>query len=371
MFSRKIFLIISYLFFSSTIFAAKVRIEGLQTVSLSVTELNNQYERGVKFWETGDGRSAFLALDSLRKIELTGENAMIKSKGMIYLAKCFYSQKNFSYAINYSTLALDFGKDSLLVDQRASLYEMLITSFHETHNNVQELFYFQLKKSLNDSIEYLKMQLQVDSLKKELEVQRKIIPTENTDSSEDTASLFYKAFCSLTPQTIIYTLIGFFTFVIALFLAFKKNKNKPKNKTLSTTETPKIDTNENKNANALIEKIAKVELVFIRADVLGEYGNKKTVVKIINDYNTQLPLIIKNLDEAITSNDNEPIITALSYLKPYLTAFGMSATLAMLNEVETEAATEKTTRLLSRVFQIRNHIRRAHDETIALIEVLG
>ena len=82
-------------------------------------------------------------------------------------------------------------------------------------------------------------------------------------------------------------------------------------------------------------------------------------------------VIIKNLDDAITTNDNEPIINALSYLKPYLTAFGMSATLAMLNEVESEAPTEKTTKLLSRVFQIRNHIRRAHDETKALIEVLG
>jgi hypothetical protein len=49
----------------------------------------------------------------------------------------------------------------------------------------------------------------------------------------------------------------------------------------------------------------------------------------------------------------------------------MSATLAMLNEVESEAPTEKTTKLLSRVFQIRNHIRRAHDESKALIDMLG
>jgi hypothetical protein len=43
----------------------------------------------------------------------------------------------------------------------------------------------------------------------------------------------------------------------------------------------------------------------------------------------------------------------------------------MLTEVEVEAPTEKTTKLLSRVFQIRNHISRAHDETKALIDTLG
>jgi hypothetical protein len=158
--------------------------------------------------------------------------------------------------------------------------------------------------------------------------------------------------------------------LVLVFSFKKKNKNSQKD-IVTPNEILKPQNNSVKQSNSLVEKLARVELVFIRAEVLGEYGNKKAVVKIINDYNTQLPLIIKNLDEAITTNDNEPIVTALSYLKPYLTAFGMAATLAMLNEVEAEAPTEKTTKLLSRVFQIRNHIRRAHDETKALIDMLG
>jgi tetratricopeptide (TPR) repeat protein len=371
MFSRKLFLVIICLFVAIHSFASHGSRRDKKPVSnLSIDELNQLYDRGVKYWESGNGRNSFYTLDSLRKIELTPENANIKSKGMIYLAKCFYSQKNYRYAINYLNLALNFGKDHLSVENRLSIYDMLITCHHETKNNSQETYFTQLKKSINDSIQTAKMQHQVDSLKQALEAQKNPggptiendnpTPTQTSNTAESKNSYNF----------ILIISIAVFAIAILLFLLFKKGdggnigKNNP-------VEIPKIDAGGNKGSNALVEKIAKVELVFIRADVLGEYGNKKTVVKIINDYNAQLPLIIKNLDDAITTNDNEPIINALSYLKPYLTAFGMSATLAMLNEVEAEAPTEKTTKLLSRVFQIRNHIRRAHDETKALSEVLG
>lgn len=335
----------------------------------TVEELNQQYDRGVKYWEAGNGRYAFSSLDSLRKIELTSENASIKSKAMTYLAKCFYSKNNFRYAINYLNYSLLFGKDILTANERLEIYDMMVNCHHQTNNSQQELYYSQLKKSINDSIQAA---FQVDSLKKALEAQKSgstNTPTENKSTSTDSTVTNEGPKKEINS---LWLILGGMIISGGIVFFILQNKNKSANSTKNKTlDIPKIDAQANKSANALIDKIAKVELVFIRAEVLGEFGNKKTVIKIINDYNEQLPLIIKNLDEAITTNDNEPIINALSYLKPYLTAFGMSATLAMLNEVEAESATEKTTKLLSRVFQIRNHIRRAHDETKALSEVLG
>ena len=338
--------------------------------NLSIEELNQLYDRGVKYWETGNGRNSFYTLDSLRKIELNQENANIKSKGMIYLAKCFYSQKNYRYAINYLNLALMFGKDILNADTRLSIYDMMITCYHETRNNSQESYFTQLKKSITDSIQTAKMQFQVDSLKQALEAQKTtpVATTENENPADPQGTS--NGINNNNSNYLLIIAIAVIAIGILLFMLLRKRDSGSSGKQ-KTIEIPKIDTGAGKGSNGLAEKIAKIELVFIRAEVLGEYGNKKAVVKIINDYNTQLPLIIKNLDDAITTNDNEPIINALSYLKPYLTAFGMAATLAMLNEVELEAPTEKTTKLLSRVFQIRNHIRRAHDETKALVDMLG
>lgn len=371
MFSRKIFLVIICLFLCANSYASHGSKRDKKEVSnLSTDELNQLYNRGVKYWESGNGRAAYYTLDSLRKVTLTPDNAAIKSKGMLYLGKCFYSQKNYRYTINYLKSSLEFGENLLSIDTRLSIYEMMITCHHETNNSSQETYFTQLKKSITDSIQTAKMQFQVDSLKQALEAQKN--PPGNTTENENpyvTTSTTTSG-SNTTNNYILIIVIATVAIAILLFLLFRKKESGYNSKS-NSIEIPKIDTGNIKGSNSLVEKIAKVELVFIRAEVLGEYGNKKTVIKIINDYNTQLPLIIKNLDEAITTNDNEPIINALSYLKPYLTAFGMSATLAMLNEVEAESATEKTTKLLSRVFQIRNHIRRAHDETKALSEVLG
>jgi hypothetical protein len=49
----------------------------------------------------------------------------------------------------------------------------------------------------------------------------------------------------------------------------------------------------------------------------------------------------------------------------------MQGTLQLIQEIEDEASTEKVSKLLSRVFQVRNHCRRAADESKALLEKLG
>ncbi|MEN9332430.1 MAG: hypothetical protein RLZZ94_1520 [Bacteroidota bacterium] len=372
MFSRKIFLVIICLFVAVNLCDAQgSKVKNFKSIVFTDAELMLKFDRGVELIESGDIINGCAVLDSFRLLNPSQQNSVIKSNAMTTLAKYFFEKNKFQYVINYIDLAFLFGKDSISIDNRVLMYDMLTTSFHNTNNKSKEAYYSQLKKSISDSLQTLKMQFQVDSLKQALEAKKSTPVPANENVNQINASTTTNT--ETNNGNINYLLIisiGIVTIAILLFILLKKSKGSTSEKK-NTVEIPKIDGATNKGNNGLIEKIAKVELVFIRAEILGEYGNKKTVVKIINDYNTQLPLIIKNLDEAITTNDNEPIINALSYLKPYLTAFGMSATLAMLNEVESEAPTEKTTKLLSRVFQIRNHIRRAHDESKALSEVLG
>lgn len=335
--------------------------------------LQGIYERGVNYGEQGDIIKSFTTLDSLRTAKLTAESGRIKSLGMLYLALASSKQGNHKYATVYADLALFFGKDSLSANETIIIYDLMISSYDKLQNKSKLSQFVNLKKIIVDSLNAARIQFEVDSLKQLVEEQKTKFINDSIQKSKQ-QQLSKKNQDSVNKNNFILYISIFIIStisIVVLFFSFKrKNKNVQKDIT-SPNEILKPQNNSVKQSSSLVEKLARVELVFIRAEVLGEYGNKKTVVKIINDYNTQLPLIIKNLDEAITTNDNEPIINALSYLKPYLTAFGMSATLAMLNEVESEAPTEKTTKLLSRVFQIRNHIRRAHDETKALIDLLG
>ncbi len=335
--------------------------------------LQGVYERGVNFGEQGDILKSFTTLDSLRTAKLTAENSLIKSRGMLYLALSSLKQGNYKYATVYSDLALFFGKDSLSTNELISVYEIMISCYGKLNNKSKATQYVNLKKAIEDSLSSAKIQFEVDSLKQLVEEQKLKFLNDSIQKNKQQLLNLKEETKTNNNNFILYISIFIITLIaiVVLVISLKKKNKIIQKEILTPNDISKPQNNSVKQSNSLVDKIDRVELVFIRAEVLGEYGNKKTVIKIISDYNTQLPLIIKNLDEAITTNDNEPIINALSYLKPYLTAFGMSATLAMLNEVEAEAPTEKTTKLLSRVFQIRNHIRRAHDETKALSDMLG
>ncbi|MCE2847290.1 MAG: hypothetical protein LW707_09740, partial [Sphingobacteriales bacterium] len=60
-----------------------------------------------------------------------------------------------------------------------------------------------------------------------------------------------------------------------------------------------------------------------------------------------------------------------AYVKDYLRQFGMASTEKLIDEVETESSTERISRLLSKVFQVRNHCRRAADETKSILTNLN
>jgi hypothetical protein len=114
-------------------------------------------------------------------------------------------------------------------------------------------------------------------------------------------------------------------------------------------------------------------LVLIKADVLSIKGNgeNKTVRSILDEYLTNLPAIIKQLDDAIADSKNDIILSSLAELKPYLDKFGMVSTSAWILEIEREYPEAKMNKLLSKVFQVRNHCRRAADEAKALQEKMS
>jgi hypothetical protein len=77
------------------------------------------------------------------------------------------------------------------------------------------------------------------------------------------------------------------------------------------------------------------------------------------------------LDDAIADSKNDFIISSLTELKPYLDKFGMASTSAWILEIENEYPEVKMNKLLSKVFQVRNHCRRAADEAKALQEKIS
>jgi hypothetical protein len=81
---------------------------------------------------------------------------------------------------------------------------------------------------------------------------------------------------------------------------------------------------------------------------------------------------MKSLDKAITESDVDGIINSLGFLKTFLVPFGMETTINWIQEIEDEVqGGAKVSKLLSRVFQIRNHCRRALDETKSILEKSG
>jgi hypothetical protein len=125
-----------------------------------------------------------------------------------------------------------------------------------------------------------------------------------------------------------------------------------------------------KDHHSLTARISAVELVLIQADTLGwkMNGDGKATHKILQRYVDDFNSLTKAIDDAIAANKASEIISSLELLRPYLEAFGMNGTTKMVDEIKLEGANVKVNKMLSRVFQIRNHARRALDEAKAILE---
>lgn len=411
--SMRSILSISVIFILSACFRADA-----QSPTLSDSSLKETLTRAVIFWKEGKAKDAFISLDSINEQPVGADNVVTKIKASVWTANYLMAQRKNKYAPAFLDSALRWAENAQLNEELIKVYETYADWHLSVGNPKTALIAKEAAWNIKDSLAKNKMQFQIDSLQNilnaiEQEKQQAKINSESNDSvvSQKNERL----------NNLVYILSGVIAVLLIILFMMNGNLQRLRNlppsplpdvalsqpRTQQTVNTrvkkevikvvpeipavkevvsPEVETKpepptkaekkEQQITNAIKDttsKLAEVELVLIKADVLANYknGESKPIRNLLNEYMAQLPFIMKTLDDAIANNEKESILNSLEHLKTYLLSFGMQSTLVLIHEIETEAKTEKVAKLLSRVFQVRNHCRRAADEAKSLLEKVG
>lgn len=401
--SKPVYLIFSLLiaFFFTNASAVKVQKKAVAAKVYPVIAepaLQDLLTRAVQSWQAGNAAAAYATLDSINYQELNETNASSKAKAALWTATYLQAQYKFRQAAIYLDSAMHFSSQFAKADELKRTYEAYSSYYLATGNAKGAIASMQAATKIKDSISQAASAQTIDSLQKVVVKYRQ--EAENAAPAESVTD--NKNVNAIGTTTIMLGVVIGILLIVILMLYGKLQRlrslppapitrkiekptpvsspeKKQESQTGEETKSSKPETGFPKleqqvithSPNNLTARLSEVELVLIRAEVLSNYGDQKSIKSLLTEYNTQLPLIMKNLDDSITLNENEPIIRSLEYLKPYLSAFGMQSTLVMLKEIEDEAPTSKPTKLLSRVFQVRNHCRRALDESKSLLEKIN
>ena len=369
----------------------------LPAQALSDSTLRETLTRAVQFWQSGKAKDAYLALDTITAEPLNAENAGTKVKAALWTANYLQAQYKVKSAAPFLDSALHWAEQYAPGEELAKAYDAYAAWHISAGNPKTALVSKEAAFKIRDSLGRAGMEHTIDSLQQVISTlnkeQEEIISNKQSEAENVSSE-------AAGMKKWIYILGAIC--VVLLVVVFMMNgnlqrlRNSPPAPAPSTprvrqetsgTKTEPVSTD---NAapvaepvvkpaptpvipkNDIITRLEEVELVLIRAESLGKYNNGeiKAIKNFLNEYMAQLPFIMKTLDDAITKNEAAPILNSLEHLKPYLQTFGMSGTMKLITEIETEAATEKVSKLLSRVFQVRNHCRRAADESKAILEKL-
>lgn len=371
---------------------------------LSDSLLKEQLTRAVINWRNGKAVDTYLALDSINFQVTSNDNIETKTRAAIWTASYLLAQKKLRAVPSYLDSALFWAKSKQSLDEIRKAYEVYIQYYTLSGNTKAAIATQQELYRLQDSTANFTNQSKLDSMERKIsDLESELAIAKNPENNE----IAEKASGEYKNWTIILGILSFGLLIVVFLLNgnLQRLKNappapqpstprvvkrapiveEPKTKVEDTpvkaeevkttkqeTGFPKIDAAHSNTSKSLTGRLSEVELVLIRPEVLSSYGDQKSIRSLLIEYNVQLPLILKNLDDSIAINEPEPIKNSLEYMKPYLSAFGMQSTLAMIKEIEDEALSGvKVTKLLSRVFQIRNHCRRAMDESKSLLEKIG
>jgi hypothetical protein len=372
---------------------------------LSDSLLKEQLTRAVINWKNGKAVDTYLALDSINLQVTSNDNIETKTRAAIWTATYLQAQKKPRAVPSYLDSALVWAKSNQSLDEIRKAYEVYVQYYISAGNSKAAIATQQELFRIKDSTANFEMQGKMDSMERKIsDLESELAIAKNPENNE----IAEKASGEYKNWTIILGIVSFGLLIIVFLLngSLQRLKNAPPAPAPSTprvvkstpakvddeklkaeeastkieevktskqeTGFPKLDTSNSNSSKSLTGRLSEVELVLIRADALSNYGDQKSIRSLLTEYNVQLPLILKNLDDSIAINEPEPIRSSLEYMKPYMSAFGMQSTLLMIKEVEDEAQTVvKVTKLLSRVFQIRNHCRRAMDESKSLLEKIG
>lgn len=397
-------------------------ISGAQSVALSDSSLRETLTRAVLFWQAGKAKEAYLSLDTITGQLTSNENASTKVKAALWTANYLQAQKKVKAAAPFLDSAMVWSEKNALGEELIKTYEVY-AEWHFLSGNPKTAFVAkEAAFKIRDSLNRKRIDFTIDSLNTvilQLQEEKEALRNDSIsakDTVSDEASSLRQWLYILSAVCVLLLVIVFLMNGTLQRLkhappapapAAPRLKAEPEKHTSpaaapvpAATEKPsqknqasKQSVEQEKDIPAVVPatevlrpltppplsskditlKLQDVELALIRADVLGKYNNGETkaIRNLLNEYMAQLPFIMKTLDDAITKNDSEPILLSLEHLKPYLNAFGMQNTMKLIFEIEEEAKTEKVSKLLSRVFQIRNHCRRAADESKALLEKIS
>lgn len=370
--------------------------------------LREQLTRGVQFWQQGRPMEAYMALDSVIAQPLSQEVAATKVKAAIWTATFLQQQKKYPAAHRFLDSARTWAEQYARGEEYRRVYETWSQLHLVTGNYKGAMAAQQQAFTIDDSLKQVAYKASIDSLQQLMQSNAAsgdslVMKTQAAGTEKETPSMLTIALGVLSAILLLIvfrmntTIQRMKTLPPAPQPSYRPEPvREPVKETIRETKPPvsaekiKIQPEVEKqtqvatavappppsltaapvNAKDLTVKLAEVELVLIRPEVLGRYGNGewKSVKNLLNEYLSQLPLILKNLDDAINKSETAPILQGLEYLKPYLQPFGMASTLALIQEVEDEATQVKASKLLSRVFQVRNHTRRAADEAKSILE---
>lgn len=388
-----------------------------QSFALSDSSMRETLTRAVQFWQLGKAKEAFLSLDSIDRQPIAAENATTKVKAALWTANYLMAQKKVKPAAPFLDSALIWAENHAIGEELIRAYD-IYADWHVLAGNPKTAMVAKTAAlHIRDSLQNRLVQHTIDSLEAAI-AQLTAQLTEARTADQEAGNAVLQEAKSLKNWLYVAAAVCLILLIIIFLMngTLQRLRNAPPAPVANagtpkivqsakagppTIAPPPVDIRDTRGAAVpppppaapapakpaspkpvtppplsgkdITLKLQEVELVLIRAEILGKYhnGETKAIRNLLNEYMAQLPFIMKTLDEAITKNESEPILLSLEHLKPYLQNFGMNNTLKLIQEVEEEAATEKVSKLLSRVFQIRNHCRRAADEGKALLEKIG
>lgn len=366
--------------------------------SLPDSLLKEQLTRAVQSWKSGKPLPAYQTLDTIISQPLSAINASSKVKAAIWTATYLQEQKKLKPAAKFLDSAITWASQFARGEELRRSYEAY-SNWHLVNGNARSALAAQSEANyINDSLNQVKFQFTMDSLKSINEtLQNKIKlqttavkPEEIAKNPGNNVSLIWIMGISIFVLMILVFLLNGKVQRLnsAPPVAIQRKESSPKiiiekpeikNSTaeiitpippLEKVVAKTISVAPTKEILNLTTRLSAVELILIRADIFAEKvnGESKLASKTLYKYVEDFPLMMKNLDDAISNNDADAILKSTVEFRTPLDTFGMSGTVLWIDEIESEAPDAKVNKLLSRVFQVRNHVRRALDEAKAILE---
>lgn len=377
--------------------------------------LEQLLSRGIQHWQEGRPVQAFVTLDSINNTTADAANAGVKISASLQTARYLQAQRKFNASYRFLDSALVWGQQYGSSAEVMAAYE-LYSEIYLSVNNVQgAMASREAARKIADSLSRVSHQALVDSLETVIDTLAKRITgmedisnRKTSAESGEAARLTYWVY-GLTAACVILLIILFlvngqlqrirrlppapasYTTIPAQPLVVppvtprvpevpvipkEQEQTQPEERKAAVTETTPTEspaTLPSPASRNIAVKLREVELVLINPGVLALYNNgePKAIRNLLQDYLTKYGALMKELDEAIVKNEAAPILNILHSMMNFLEAFGMQVSIKLVKEIEEDAPREKVAKLLSRVFQVRNHCRRAADEAKALLEKLS